>query len=292
MMRADPRRGVVLVTVLWSIVLLSALAMAASVTFRAFAGIAAVARDRVQGEALLTAGVEAVAGIVASVKDIPLAETETSLTLPVGSVRARFSDAGGRIDVGKAPVEVLASLLRAIGAPDAGAAQVAGAIIQLRTRPDTAVLEGAAQAPDRRAKKPDLDQVFTDVRQLAQIPGMAPQWLEAIVPLTTVFGSETVNPLTAPAEVIAALPGVDQARLNAFLDMRRIHPADADRVVALLGAAQAYVKVSAQQVVSIDLTARLADGYATAAHAIIVTLPGDSQPYRILVWTPSTDIRL
>src|ERR1700732_1592816 len=52
----DERRGVVLVAVLWSIALLSALAMAASTTFRGFAGIMVVDRDRVQGDALLTAG--------------------------------------------------------------------------------------------------------------------------------------------------------------------------------------------------------------------------------------------
>ena len=48
MKRSDPRSGVILVTVLWSIALLSALAMAASVTFRGFAGVMAVERDRVQ----------------------------------------------------------------------------------------------------------------------------------------------------------------------------------------------------------------------------------------------------
>jgi hypothetical protein len=47
-------RGVVLVTVLWSISLLSALAMAASVTFRGFVGVMMMDRNRVQGDALLT----------------------------------------------------------------------------------------------------------------------------------------------------------------------------------------------------------------------------------------------
>jgi hypothetical protein len=50
MKRSDPRRGAILVTVLWSIALLSALAMAASVTFRRFAGVMAVERDRVLGD--------------------------------------------------------------------------------------------------------------------------------------------------------------------------------------------------------------------------------------------------
>ena len=42
-MRTDPRRGVILVAVLWTVALLSALAMATSVTFREFAGIVTAA---------------------------------------------------------------------------------------------------------------------------------------------------------------------------------------------------------------------------------------------------------
>ncbi|HTE94027.1 MAG TPA: hypothetical protein VK678_11030 [Bradyrhizobium sp.] len=72
MKRSDPRRGVILVTVLWSIALLSALAMAASVTFRGFAGVMAVERDRVQGDALLSAGLETAAGIIDTLGDAPL----------------------------------------------------------------------------------------------------------------------------------------------------------------------------------------------------------------------------
>jgi len=38
--------------------------------------------------------------------------------------------------------------------------------------------------------------------------------------------------------------------------------------------------------VQAELTAALPDGYAAAAHAVIVLLPQDSQPYRVLVWDP------
>src|SRR5271170_6822555 len=78
MKRSDPRRGVILLTVLWSIALLSALAMAASVTFRGFAGIMAVERDRLQGDALLSAGLETAAGILDSLCDASLLDIETS----------------------------------------------------------------------------------------------------------------------------------------------------------------------------------------------------------------------
>ena len=110
MKRSDSRRGVILVTVLWSIALLSALAMAASVTFRGFAGVMAVERDRVQADALLSAGLETAAGIVDALGDASLIEIETRVNLVTGSTRLRLNDEGGRIDIGKAPAVVLAAL--------------------------------------------------------------------------------------------------------------------------------------------------------------------------------------
>src|SRR5271167_230580 len=286
MTHSDSRRGMVLVTVLWSISLLSALAMAASVTFRGFAGVMAVERDRVQGEALLTAGLETAAGIMDTSSDSPLAELETTMTLGTGAVRARLNDEGGRIDIGKAPVELLASLLRSVGAPEAAAGNVAQCIVERRG-------SGRASDPDNprhlanvAPRMSGAGQPFADIAQLQAIPGMAPDWIAAIAPLTTVFGDQTVNPLTAPPGVIAALPGVDGQRVAAFLEARRSSPSDADRLVPMLGPAQQYLAVKPQRVASVDLSATLASGYGATAHAVIVVLPQDYQPYRVLVWTP------
>jgi general secretion pathway protein K len=285
MTRSDPRRGMVLMTVLWSISLLSALAMAASVTFRGFAGVMAVERDRVQGEALLTAGLETAAGIV-NTSSAPLTEVETTVTLGTGAVRARLSDEGGRIDIGKAPVELLASMLRSVGAPEAAAGIVAQRIVD-RRRPGKAASPDNADRPSNEARQmSSTGQPFTDIGQLQSIPGMAPDWIVAMAPLTTVFGEQTVNPLTAPPGVIAALPGVDAQRVAAFLRARRSSPSDADRLVPILGPAQQYLAVKPQRVASVELTAALASGHAAAAHAVIVVLPQDSQPYRVLIWTP------
>jgi general secretion pathway protein K len=276
----------VLVTVLWTIALLSALAMAAAVSFRGFAAVAAVGRDRVQGDALLTAGLEMAAGTVASLGDRPLTEMEIAVDLSTGMVRAHFSDEGGRIDVGKAPVAVLAALLRFVGASEQEADGVARRIIEWRRRNITRSADATTGPPNDLTKKPDIEQPFADVREVAQVPGMAPAWLGAMAPLTTVFGSETVNPLTAPAGVIAALPGVNRVQLETFLAARRSFPTDAERLTAVFGPGQSYLAAKPQRVVSVELRAALADGYAAAAHAIIVLLPQDSQPYRVLVWKP------
>ena len=238
MKRSDPRRGVILVTVLWSIALLSALAMAASVTFRGFAGVMAVERDRVQADALLSAGLETAAGIVDALGDAPLMDIETRVNLATGSARLRLSDEGGRIDIGKAPATVLAALLRSVGAPDATANDVAQRIVERRYPHNAARSDSALRSANGATRTPGTGQPFSDVRQLLSIPGMAPEWLAAIEPLTTVFGGETANPLTAPRGVIAALPGVEKGQVDAFLKERRSLPVDADRLVRTVGAAR------------------------------------------------------
>lgn len=285
-MRSDRRRGVVLVTVLWLIALLSSLAMAASVNFRGFASVVALDRKRVQAEALLTGGLEAVVHKIYLSGDTSLEGLETTITLSAGSVRAHLSDEGGRIDIGKAPVEVLAALFRSIGAPAREADAVARAIVERRKPVDAVRPRATTELPDAAIRKASMDLPFTDIRQLAQVPGMAPEWVRAIAPLTTVYGSETLNPLSAPEEVIAALPGVDASRLTAFVQMRRNFPTDAARLVATLGTARQYFGVKMRPVVSVHLTATLTDGFARAARAIIAFVPEDRQPYRVLVWSP------
>lgn len=289
---SDRRRGIVLVTVLWSIALLSALAMAASVSFRSFASMAAIGRDRVQGEALLTAGLEVAAAII-DAGGRPLNDVETSITLSTGTARARISDEGGRIDIGKAPVEVLAALLRSVGAPAGQADNVAQAIVAWRQRDDMGRANSTGPIGNHRANNgstattdDDAKHPFADILELAQVPGVAPGWISAMRPLTTVYGSVTVNPLTAPAGVIAALPGVDRKLVEAFLAARRQTPTDAARISAILGPAQRYLAEKRQRVAAVALTATLPDGYAAAARAVVVAVPQDSQPYRILVWKP------
>jgi general secretion pathway protein K len=289
MSRNDPRRGMVLLIVLWTIALCSALAMATAVSFRSFAGIGVIDRDRTQSDALLTAGLEVAAGLAAEWPDRPLLERKTEFDLSTGTVRASINDEGGYIDIGKASPDLLAALLHSVGATQSQADSVAQSIVSWRARNhdrsarnNVANLVANASATTNDAPNPFL----TDVSQIAEVPGMRPEWVAAIAPLTTVFGAETVNPLTAPADVIVSLPGIDRDRLAAFLAARRTFPNDAARLGEILGQAQRFVEAKPQQVVSVQIAAMLGDGYAAAARAVIVLLPHDSEPYRVLVWTP------
>ena len=279
----DPRRGAVLMAVLWSISLLAALAMAASVTFRGFAGVMSVDRNRVERDALITAGLEVAASIILDLgKTTPLRDLERTVALSTGTVNVRLSDEGGRIDIAKAPAEVLAAMLRSAGAPPATADSVAKAIIEQR---------GTAPRSGPAARRPPVlatthEQALSNIGQIA---GMRAQWLAAIAPLTTIYGSETVNPLTAPRGVIAALPGVDANRLEAFLAERRVALPDANRLAQVLGPAQNYVSAKPQRIAAVELRATLTESRnntIAGARAVIAVLPHDSEPYRVLMFTP------
>src|SRR5205085_10030362 len=200
------------------------------------------------------------------------------VNLATGSARLRLSDEGGRIDIGKAPATVLAALLRSVGAPDATANDVAQRIVERRYPRNAGRPDPALRSAIGATRTPGTGQPFSDVRQLLSIPGMAPEWLAAIEPLTTVFGGETVNPLTAPRGVIAALPGVEKGQVDAFIKERRSFPVDADRLVRTVGAARQYLAVKPQRVASVELMAEFANGYAVAVRSVIVILPQDSQP--------------
>jgi general secretion pathway protein K len=287
--RTDPRRGAVLMTVLWSISLLAALAMAASVTFRGFAGIMSVDRNRVERDALITAGLEIAAGVILGLeKTTPLRDLERTVALSTGAVNVRLNDEGGRIDIAKAPAELLAAMLRSAGAPPATAESVAKTIIEQRGNPPRS--GPAAQRPPVLATT--HQQALSNIGQIA---GMRAQWLAAIAPLTTIYGSETVNPLTAPRGVIAALPGVDANRLEAFLAERRVAGPDTIRLAQMLGPAQTYVSAKPQRIATVELRATLTESRnnnIASARAVIAVLPQDSEPYRVLMFTPVRTVAL
>jgi general secretion pathway protein K len=279
----NPRQGVVLVAVLWLIALLSAVAMAAAVSFRGFAGVVALDRDRVRAEALFTAGIESAAQAIAMLGDTPLDMLDIKVDLLSGSVRAVLSDEGGRIDVGKAPVEVLTALFRYIGAPETEADSAARSIDEWRNRGEKSPAAGASKVPAQIAS---AGPPFSEVRQLLQVPGILPHWIVAIAPLTTTYGRETINPLTAPPEVLAALPGVDRSRIGPFLQMRAKLRTDVSQVGAMLGTQQRFLEINPRPIVRVDLTATIADDFTDHAQAVIVQMPGDREPYRVLAWNP------
>lgn len=293
---SDRRRGMALVIVLWTIALLSALAMAASATFREFAALIAIDHDKVKADGLIEAGLEFTADLVSKLGEHPLAERETVVTLAAGRIDMHISDEGGRININKAPVPVLAALLRFAGASD-HAEPLARAIDAWRRKMTSDASASASQPaaiPLTAQRQADAEPTvkneplpFTDVRQLRDIPGITDEEIEAIVPLATVYGDDKVNVLTASAAVLSALPGMNSARRDAVIAARQSGPIADDRIKQILGPASEYVKSKARPIALVQMRVKVADGYGSTARAVLVAVPGDREPYRILEWTPA-----
>ena len=303
MSRRDLKNGVVLVLVLWAVALLSALAIAASASFRGFAAVISTSQDQSKANALLNAGLEAAAAVVGNLGDQPLTERAFDIKLKTGAIRLRLSDEAGRIDINKAPVEVIAALLRAAGVDDAEI--VAKAIDSARTRNNGAApSQSNASAPAQNnavASPPGVASstqnapsgggsskppAFTDVAQLRRIAGVTTDIVAAIAPLVTVFGDEKVNAMTASGEVLAALPNVNRRQISAFLAARLSSPLSEGQGKSLLGPASDFVNLQKKRsAASVDITARLVDGYTESASATIIVLPHDTLAYRVLRWS-------
>jgi general secretion pathway protein K len=301
MTRRDQQKGVVLILVLWTIALFSALAMAAATTFREFAGVVVASEDRAKADALLNAGLETAASLVGRLgEDQQVVTQDLVVTLATGSAYLRLSDEAGRIDINRAPVKVLSALLRHVGADNAEG--LARSIEALRSEADeerpqpgsaqqTSSVAPAQSSPGGATEQRlDKSPAFTDVRQLSQIGGLTSGVIAALTPLATVFGDKQVNALTASPEVLSALPGIERAQIDALLVARQHPPVNEGKIQGILGPSADYVALPKRRsAISIDITARLKDGYAETARATIVVLPHDALPYRVLAWTPLSD---
>jgi len=282
--RRASKRGIVLVFVLWSIVLLSSLVMATSVSFRGFANVIAMDRDKARMDGLLTAGLEAAAAnLIHRVEGDFRLPGEMRLKLPEGEVRVWLSTEQGRIDINKAQAPVLTALFNAVGMPDA--AKMAQSLVAWRKRnapePDPKPKPGGP-IKFEEAKMPVL--TFDDVHQLSQVPDFDAGFIPALIPLTTVFGGNAVDPLTAPASVLAVLPGLDEARIARFLELRDSQPIEQSQIENSLGSAARYTAIASDLAIRVELAAELPDGYASRATAVIKMSPADGQPYRVLAW--------
>jgi general secretion pathway protein K len=64
--------------------------------------------------------------------------------------------------------------------------------------------------------------LFATVDEVREVPGVDPPLFEQIAPSLTVYsGQPRINPLTAPRDVLLALPGAVPAEIDRLLAIRR-----------------------------------------------------------------------
>lgn len=288
--------GFILVAVLW---ILGGLAVLAAIytlyVVNAATGLK-VSNERIQADASVSAALELTAYYLGAVKPQER-PTRGTFNFRAGSsnVAVDFVSEAARIDLNSAPQPLLAGLFRVLGASSEAANDDAGRVIGWRSSavsPNRDLNPGKETTDYRNAGlsyDPRLAP-FANVQELWLLLGLPPTLVERAMRYVTIFsGMAAVNIMDAAPEVVAALPGMTPDLLDAVLTQRAVRPADAARVLQILGPAQASATVQGSNATRVRVHVGLAGGRRIDAEAVILLLEDAPDPYRVLSWTDDFD---
>ena len=292
--RSPSEQGFVIVAVLWLVAALAALATIFSLYLSNSARALALNDAALQAEALVSASVELTAyQLQLAGKDARPALGSFHTRLNGANLAVSFVSEAARVDLNAAPKELIAGLLAVLGAGEEDAREYADRIIGWRTKakPQTAGNEDALYRAAGRPYSP-RQAPFAHANELGLVLGLPPALVERALPFVTVFsGASGVDVLTAPPEVIAALPGMTPLTLKQFLADRATLPKDSAAIATALGAAaKSNATAQKSQAYRIMIRVRFPNGRETASE-VVISLKGDQDPYRVLSWQDDVIVR-
>jgi general secretion pathway protein K len=283
---SSSEQGFVIVAVLWLLASLAALAMIFSLYLSNSARALAVNDPALQAEALVSAAVELTAyQLRLAGEDARPAQGAFHARLNGAELAVSFVSEAARVDLNSAPKELLAGLLSVLGASEEDAREGADRIVAWRSKrtPDAAGNEDALYRAAGRSYSP-RQAPFAHVNELGLVLGLRPALVERALPFVTVFSGATgVDVLTAPPEVIAALPGMTPLTLKQFLNDRAALSNDSAAIETALGAAKASATAQKSRAYRVLTRIHLPNG-REAASEVVISLRGEEEPYRVLSW--------
>lgn len=201
-----------------------------------------------------------------------------SVRYPGITVDVVATNEGARVDLNLAAEELIVGVFRAAGVDGRQAEHHARVIVDRRRDPK--------QKIDRR-KPPLVDPAgpIEHVRELDRLGVIPPAHLQAVAPFVTVTSLEArVAVMVAPRPVVAALPGIDPARVDAFLAERRNWTGRFETLMRRYGIVQDHVSKDGSKAVRLAMTVRIGTHRIRGYEVVAVALPNDDEPYRILSW--------
>ena len=219
-MTAGPSRGIALVAVLWALTFLSLAAASFTVTIRSESHVARNLEENARARALADAGIAI--GIMAMMDRSPDARWPADGSPHVfrfagGEVSVSVRDEAGKIDLNRAPDDLLKGLLVVLGLAPEDAAPLVDAIIDYRDPDGLTRLNGAEDPDYARAGLPygAKDRRFEAVEELQRVLGMTPALYARMRPFVTVYsGQSGIDPRVARHEVWMSLPGADRESIQ------------------------------------------------------------------------------
>ena len=287
-------RGSIMVAALW---LLAALAAVASVA-SAYIGQSAIALSaldaRTQFEMLTTAGVELAAYDLSAPRTVRRpTRASFDFRLANASVTVEYVSESARINLNTASRTTIAGLFAALGAPPEAAGQFAERVVAWRSgsRP------GGPDSEQELYRAAGLKYLprrgpFASVEELSLVLDLPPALVERALPFLTVYsGQAGINVLDAPPEVVAALPEMTPARLEAFLSQRESLPRDDPQfVLGALGGRTVGATLDGSDAYRVRVRVVLPNGRQSMSEGIIALAePGEKGAYHVYTWRDDID---
>lgn len=220
-MRDD--RGFALVTVLWTLVLLTLLAGLVMQTARTSTSLERNAWRRLQAEAAAETGfTQAILSLLETRADKrwPIDGREVRIIANGLPLVVTIQDELGRIDLNTAPRELLASLFASTGMSQTAAETLADATLERRLNSSNAVSR-ATTAPQGVQRTVGQRVPFRNIDELRSIPGITEKLFEQIRPAVTVYSRRPmIDPGVAPRQVLIAMPGATNEAVRGILEQR------------------------------------------------------------------------
>jgi general secretion pathway protein K len=288
-LRPSARDGFIIVAVLWILIVLATLASIYSIYINNSALAVSVTDDSLQAEALLSASLELTAYRLTDPKNDQKSDPRPTrgrfgFRLGRANVVVNFSSETARIDLNSAPKVLLAGFFSALGASNEDADRYADRVIGWRTTPKPAQADEAALYRAAGLTYMPRGASFAHASELWLVQGLPPALVGRALPFVTVYsGRPEINVFDAPPELIAALPAMTPARLNAFLAQREAATADKDSLSRLLGPDQPGATADGSKAFRVRVSITFDNGWRTESEAVILLDTAD-EPFHVLSW--------
>jgi general secretion pathway protein K len=285
----------VLVIVLWIMTLLTVMASSFVYSMRTETLLATHGVERAQARALAEAGLRY--AVLRVLYPVPSLEEDVQEEWPVdgsirhwrfgpGQIHIRVVDVSGKIDLNRADRNLLGGLLLTAGVPEDSVDSGLDAIEDWRDPDDLRRLNGAESAEYQAAGRAlgPKNGFFESVEELQQVLGITQAIYQRIADKLTVFSRQPgIDPATAPAEVLRALPEADPDIIDAYLE-ERIESANQGLPPPPPPAVGPYLSRARGLAYDIVVSAELDSGVTASVKATVARPRQPEQPYALLAW--------
>lgn len=217
--------GIALVGVLWLLALLALIGLNVSASSRIELQLTANLKQAAAARHAADAGInwaiwsllqEGTAGWLAD-------GSEREFELDGLSIRVALFDEQGKIDLNEVGPELLLGLLLAAEVEESQALALSEAIQDWRDEDDERRAKGAEETEYLAlGLKGPGNRPFERLSELRRVLGMSDALYARLAPALTLLSNKAeINPLLAPPEVLRALPGLSEERIEQFIGERR-----------------------------------------------------------------------